>query len=330
MRARSSKNDRVNDGLPGGRGAGAMRARGWALLAFAMWIVSLDAGAQALEPRRWTHLPTGLNVAGVGIGAADGVISLDPVLRIEDATFKLYTVGTVYTRTFEWLGKSSRIDFRAPWASGRWEGIVDGEFQTLRRHGFADPSVRFSMHLLGAPPLRGRAFLDYRAANPVRTSLGAAVSLTLPWGEYFDNRLINLGANRLVVRPSVGVLHQRGPWEFELTGSVSFYGDNDAFFGGTRLEQEPRFFLQGHVIRGFGKRLWVSASAGYSFGGEATVNGVAKDNDDRTRYFALSVGTAFGRHTAMKLAWATVDTNIVLGTSSDAVLLTTIWTWGGD
>jgi hypothetical protein len=186
------------------------------------------------------------------------------------------------------------------------------------------------MHLLGAPPLRGRAFLDYRAAHPVSTSLGAAVTVVLPWGEYFDNRLINLGGNRLVLRPSLGLLHQRGHWEFELTGSVSLYDDNDAFFGGKRLEQDPLYFAQGHVIRSFGRRLWVGASAGYSFGGEATIDGVAKDNDDRTRYFALSVGAALGRHTAMKLAWASVDTNILLGTSSDALLLTTIWTWGGD
>jgi hypothetical protein len=44
------------------------------------------AQAQDLEPRRWSHLPTGLNVIGIGTGWTDGDILFDPVLLIEDAT----------------------------------------------------------------------------------------------------------------------------------------------------------------------------------------------------------------------------------------------------
>lgn len=290
---------------------------------------SFDAQAQALEPRRWTHLPSGLNVVGVGVGAFDGTITFDPVLRIENGTFELYTLGTSYTRTFEWLGRSSRLDVQVPWANGRWKGLVDGEPRAIRRHGFADPSIRFSTILVGAPPVRGRAYLDYRAANPVTTSLGAGLSVQLPLGEYFEDKLINLGGNRLVVRPQLGLLHQRGPWEFEVTGSVSFYEDNDEFFVGSTLEQDALYFLQGHVIRSFGTRAWGSVSAGYSFGGEATINDVRKDNEDRTRYFALSIGAPLGRHAAVKLAWVTVDTNTFIGTSSNAILASTIFSWGG-
>ncbi len=299
-----------------------------AWFAVAAGLACVDAEARVLEPRRWTHLPTGVNLIGVGIGAVDGEISFDPVLRVEDGTFDLYSLGASYVRTFEWLGRSSRLDISLPYARGRWEGTVNGEYTSLRRDGFADPSIRLSMHLAGSPPLRGREFLDYRAAHPVTTSVGAALSITLPWGEYLDDRLINLGGNRFVVRPQIGLLHQRGPWEFELTGSVSFYEDNPAFFRGSRLEQDPLFFLQGHVIRRFGRTAWAGVSAGYSHGGEATIDGVAKDNDDRSRYFALSVGAALSPRATVKLAWATVDTNILLGTRSKALVLSTTYAWG--
>ena len=43
------------------------------------------AHAQELEPRRWTHLPTDSNFAGVGYAFTDGDLSFDPVLKIEDA-----------------------------------------------------------------------------------------------------------------------------------------------------------------------------------------------------------------------------------------------------
>ena len=157
-----------------------------------------DAGAQDLEPRRWSHLPTGMNVIGASTVWTDGEIFSDPVARLQDATFERYTLSSSYVRTFEWLGKSSRIDFALPYAAGRWEGLLDGNYVSTRRHGFSDPFVRFSMNLYGAPPLKGMKFVRYRASHPVTTTVGAAVAVTLPFGEYYADRLINLGNNRHV------------------------------------------------------------------------------------------------------------------------------------
>jgi len=292
-----------------------------------LWLLPGTTLAQDMEPRRWTHLPTGLNVAGFGVGATGGDIFFDPVLRIEAATFDLYTLGASYVRTFEWLGKSSRIEVRQPYGYGRWQGLVDGVETAVRRHGLMDPTLRFSMNLWGAPPLKGKAFMDYRAQHPVNTTVGAALSLTLPVGEYFPGRLINLGQNRYILRTQLGALHQRGPWQFELTGTVSFYSDNDEFFGGTHLEQDPLGFLQAHVIRSFARGRWGSISAGYSYGGESQIDGVPKDNDERTRYLAVSVGTPLGRGQSLKLSYVNADTNILLGSSSDTLLLSWSVAW---
>lgn len=306
-------------------GLTSLRALPALLLAF----LAFDAVAQGLEPRRWTHLPTGIQIVGSAVAATEGDIIFDPVLRIEDATFELYTTVGSYLRTFEWLGRSNRIDLQLPYAYGRWEGLVDGAYRSIRRHGFGDPSVRWSMHLLGAPPLSGRELAAYRAENPVTTSLSVGLAVTLPLGEYYRDRLINLGGNRFVLRPQLGVLHRRGPWEFEATGSVGFFEDNDEFFGGTRLEQDPLGFIQGHVIRGFGQGFWGGVSGGYSYGGESTIDGVAKNNDERTRFTALSVGGRLGQRATFKLAWVNAETNVLLGSNSDTLLLTASVALGG-
>lgn len=97
-----------------------------ASLALAMLVLqSRSVCAQDLEPRRWTHLPTGLNIVGAGVGSISGDIFLDPLLRIEDASFELYTFGSSCIRTLGWLGRSRRINFRQPYGHGRWEGVVD-------------------------------------------------------------------------------------------------------------------------------------------------------------------------------------------------------------
>jgi hypothetical protein len=268
-----------------------------------------------------------LNVVGTGVGAVDGEIFLDPVLLIEEGSFDLYVAGASYIRTFEWLGHSSRIDFNLPWGNGRWEGIIDGVPDSVRRDGLMDPWVRLSMNLWGAPPLKGQAFAEYRAAHPVATTVGAAVSLTLPWGEYLDDKLINLGGNRYVLRSQLGVLHTRGPWQFELTGSVSLYSENDAFFRGSKLEQDPLGYFQAHMIRSFARGRWASLSGGYTFAGEASVNGVAKDNQDGTTYYALAYGFPIGRKQTFKLAWVSARTQRLIGKDTDYLALAWTFNW---
>jgi len=298
------------------------------ILATLFCLAASECLAQDLEPRRWSHLPTGINVVGVGTGGTDGNIFFDPLLRVEDANVELWGLGGSYVRTFEWFGKSSRIDVIVPYARGRWEGLLDGEYASRQRDGFGDPHVRLSMNLYGAPPLSGKAFMQYRQENPVSTTVGVALDVALPLGQYNSDWLLNLGANRVVLRPQLGVLHQRRKWQFELTGSVFLYEDNDEFWKGTRLEQDPLWFVQGHVIYGFRPGWWVSLSSGYAYGGEAFVNGVAKDNDARSSYWAISLGMPLTARQALKVAYVTADTHVRAGANLQSLLLAWTINWG--
>lgn len=290
------------------------------LLALSLWLMALDVLAQDIEPRRWSHLPTGLNVVGAGLVQTDGDIFFDPVLKVEDATMDLYGLGLSYVRTFDWFGRSGRLDVVVPYATGRWEGLVDGEYTSLRRHGLADPRLRASIALYGAPALSPQELGRYIAEHPVRTTIGAGLQVTLPFGEYTDRRLINLGANRFVVSPQLGIVHQRNGWQFEMTGSVFLFQDNDEFWRGARLEQDPLWFLQGHVVYGFRPGWWVGASGGYAWGGESYVDGIAKNNETRSGYHAVSIGMPLGKGQALKLTWVAAETHVRVGLDTKGLM----------
>jgi hypothetical protein len=276
------------------------------------------AVAQDAEPRRWSQLPTGMNFAGVGYSYTQGDIFFDPLLRIEDATFEMQTAGLSYIRTFAVMDKSARVDVSLPYASGRWEGLVDGEFAQVRRRGPGDARARFSMLLYGGPAETPQEFAKSRKSNTV---VGAALAVTIPTGDYNSERLINLGSNQWVIRPQMGVTHSRGKWTGELTGSVFIYADNNHFWKNSKLETDPLFATQAHLIYTFRPGLWTSISTAYGWGGEATVNGDAKKNPAGNWLTALSLGFPINRTQGIKIVWLRGRTQKPTGADIDSLIL---------
>ena len=253
--------------------------------------------AQELEPRRWSHLPTGTNFAGGGYAYTKGDISFDPVLRIENVEMEMHTWAVKYIRTFKLFQKSARIDFTQAYQEGRWTGLVDGVPSSIKRSGLSDSVLRFAINLYGAPPLEGKEFAAYRAKVDVETIFGTALVVQLPTGDYMDDKLINLGTNRFTFRPQLGVVHNRGKWSMELTGEVYLYTDNNDFFNGNKLEQDPYYTIQTHLVYNFRPGLWTAASAGYGYGGKSTVSGVEKN--DRKGKPGLGVKFWISDHSAV-------------------------------
>ncbi len=274
--------------------------------------------AQDIEPRRWTSMPLGTSVVGAGYIASSGDIFFEPVLRVENAEFEAHSVLVSYVRPFSLAGKSARVDALVPWANVEWQGLLDGQPATAKRVGLADPRVRLSVILAGPPALRPDELRQHLATRPVHTVVGAAVEITVPLGEYFDDKLLNLGQNRFIVRPQLGVVHTRGPWSYELTGSTFLFGDNDDFFGGSKLEQDPLFAVQGHVIRVFKPGLWASVGAAYGWSGEATLDGVERNDEKAKVLLGASFGFPIGRRQGVKLAYVRSETREDTGSDSDS------------
>lgn len=295
-----------------------------ALLVICFCLLPIDqAHSQDVEPRRWTPLPIGVNVIGVGYAYSTGDIAFDPVLLVEDATVDMDTFVVSYARTFALFGRSARFDAIVPWQHGSWQGLLDGAPASATRTGLADPKFRLSINLYGAPAESMDDFKKRAASQSVNTVIGAAIAVTVPLGEYFSDKLLNLGNNRYVFRPQIGVLHTRGLWSYELTGSTFRFSDNDDFFGGQELSQEPIRALQAHIIRVFKPGLWASLSAAYGWRGETTVNGVASDNDKSDFLLALSFGFPLTQSQGMKVVYLRSQTRTVTGADLDTLGL--VW-----
>ena len=291
-----------------------------ALLLACFWLLlSPVVGAQDIEPRRWTAMPIGMNVLGAGYAYTTGDIAFDPVLQIEDATLEMQTLIASYSHSFALFGRSARVDVLVPWQHGDWQGLLEGAPASTSRNGLDDPFLRMSVNLYGAPALDAAEFRKRAIEQSANTIVGAAVSFGMPLGDYLEDRLLNLGQNRFIIRPQIGVLHTRGKWSFELTGSTYFFTENDEFWDGNTLKQDPIHALQAHVVYVFRPRLWASLSVAHGWRGETTINGVPKDNDKADVLAALSVGFPIAQKQQIKLAFIRSETNRYTGADLDTI-----------
>ncbi len=290
------------------------------LLAVIALLLARPGWGQDIEPRRWSHLPTGANFGAVAYAYITGDINLDPELRIENGQFDLHTIAAKYTRSFALLGKSARVEVAQPYQIGHWSGLLNGVPAKADRDGLADTSVRFAVNLLGAPPLAGREFAAYRAKTDSETIVGLGLVVQLPTGQYYDDKLINLGNNRFMFRPQLGVVHNWGKWSMELTTQAWAFTDNDDFFNGNRLTQDPLYTADAHLIYTFCPGLWLAGSVGYAYGGDTTVNGVSSNNCQSTPGWGLSLGLPITRAIGVKLAYVAARTQVRTGQNSDTFI----------
>jgi len=287
------------------------------VLVISLLALALPCQGQDIEPRRWSHLPIGSNFGGIAYAYTTGDILLDPALQIEDAQFDLQTIAAKYIRSFELLGKSARVDITQAYQTGEWTGVLNGTPASVNRSGWSDTSLRFAVNLFGAPPLAGKEFADYRAKTDSETIIGAGFVMQLPTGEYFDDKLINLGGNRFAFRPQLGVVHNSGKWSAELTTAAGFFTDNDEFFNGKRLEQDPVYTADANLIYTFRPGLWLAGSVGYGGGGTTTVNEVSNDNSQSNLGFGIGLGIPINRAIGVKLAYIGNRTQARTGLDAD-------------
>lgn len=232
-----------------------------------------SAFSQDIEPRRWTPIPLGTKVLGAGYSFTSGEVFFDPLLQAENVELRSHSLVATFAQPIKIGNKLGAVSVLIPFSRADWDGLLSGVPTGVDRTGFGDPRVRASLLLAGPPAGDAVEIRQYRLDNPTFTSFGVSLAITLPLGEYFEDKLINLGNNRFVFRPQLGMIHYWGDWSFELTGSVFLYTLNPDFFNNAEREQRPTFTMQSHLVKQFRKGAWVSVGAGYGLGGESIVNG---------------------------------------------------------
>lgn len=277
------------------------------------------ATAEDLEPRRWSHTPIGLNSLALGYSYTDADILFDPALQLEDVEMHLHGWGLKYLHAFELLGKTARVELTQGYAVARWTGRVAAVADSVERDGLTDSQVRFAVNLVGAPPLAGKAYQEYRAQPGLETVVGAALIVHLPTGDYQEDKLLNIGTNRFTFRPQLGALHNWDQWSFEYTGSVWLFTDNDEFYNDTTLEQGPLYSAQAHVVYMPARGVWIGTSAAYTYATECTVEGNDLDDEREHLFWSLGVGFPITSHLLGKCAYVGSRALGDLGVDSDSV-----------
>ena len=255
---------------------------------------------QSLEPRAYSPNPIGANFALAGLSHQDGSIVFDPSLPITDASAKVNAATLGYIRTFDLFGRSASAALVLPYAWGTASGQVEEQAREISRSGLGDMAIRLASNLIGGPALDPKAF----AAHAPETTLGLALYVVAPTGQYFPDKAINIGSHRWSFKPELGFSHPAGPWVFEAYAGIWFFTTNDDFFGGHVRTQDPLAAFQGHVSYTFPNRIWVAVDGTYYTGGQTATNGVPDDDRQANSRIGVTAAVPIARTQALKFAWS--------------------------
>ena len=293
----------------------------YALLAVFL-LVSTNGISQELEPRSLINVPVGTSFAMLGYGFANGNILFDPALPIEDVNAQTHTLVGAYVRSVNFLGMAGKANIVLPFAAGDWEGLFQGNDTSTARTGMADLRFGFSFNFIGSPALEKEGFKEYTQ----KTIAGFSMQVVAPTGQYFEDRLINLGSNRWAFRPQLGVSHKIKTWYIEYAMNVWLFTTNDAFWSGNMLKQRPIGTVKVHLIKSFNKGIWAALGAGYAFGGRSYVNDVRREAYISVmRFGAIVVVPVHPKH-SLKLTALTAH-RFAEGADFDAISLTYQFIW---
>ena len=293
------------------------------VIAVALIAVVSAARAQDIEPRAYSNAPVGVNFLIAGYAYTRGGLVFD-TLPITDANLNTSNAVLGYARVVDLWGKSGKFDIVVPytWLSGTANYLGAPVERVV--NGFADPAVRLSVNLYGAPALTLKEFRDYQQDVIV----GASLRVSIPWGQYDDARLINIGTNRWSFKPEIGISKAIDQWTLEATAAATLFTDNTDFYGGNTRSQDPLYSFQAHAIYSFHSGVWASLDGTYFTGGRTTLNGVL--NADLQQNWRVGGTLAFpvDIHNSIKL-YANSGVSARTGNNYDLVGIAWQYRWGG-
>jgi hypothetical protein len=146
------------------------------------------------------------------------------------------------------------------------------------------------MNLFGGPALTKEQF---RFFVP-ETFSSVHLIVNTPAGNYDRFNPINPSSNRWTFFPTINYSYtpdQGWTW-LELYVATKVFTTNPDFgLGGvSELDQAPLYLVDLHASRNLNPRLWVSADAYYTVGGETRINGVGQRNAANTLRLGVGMG----------------------------------------
>jgi hypothetical protein len=275
--------------------------------------------AQEMEPRSYAVVPTGLHAMALSYTFSSGNVvtaGSSPVQNL-DVTNNVFNLG--YVQTFTFFKKLARVSASVPF------GFLNGtaKFQGLdtagSRTGFYDGRIKFGVNLIGSPALPPKDFQKFQE----HTVFGASIVISVPVGQYYPSKLINLGSNRWGFKPELGLSHREGRLFYEIYSGVWIYTKNTNYFKSYIQQENTLFSFQTHIDYTFKHGKYLALNGGYANGGETSLNGMEQnDEEENWRLGATFSSPIFNNHQSVK---AMINTGIATRAGQNYTALTVVY-----
>ena len=282
--------------------------------------------AQDLDPRAYLRVPIRTNTFVTGFAYSYGGVVTDPTIPIEDLEADVQSASLGYVHTFNLFGLTSQAMVAVPYSWAQVSGKVVGQAQSISRSGFADTRLRLTTLLFGAP---AGGMAEVMKA-PKKTIIGFSLNMIAPTGQFFPDKLINIGTNRWSFRPELALSQPVGKrWLLDIYGGVWFFTTNNSFYPGSSVRtQEPMGTFQAHVSYNITPRFWIALNTTYYVGGTSSID--SRFNDDRQNNARVGLTSVFpvGKSNSLKLS---ASTGAVVRVGQDFTTLSIGWqhSWFG-
>jgi hypothetical protein len=289
-------------------------------------LLPTSLAGQDVQPRALSPAPVGSNLISAVYAFSTGAVLTDKTIPVQDLDGDVHSFSFAYGRAFGLFGLAAKADAIVPVVTGRWRGTLQ-EAQldsAVTRTGFGDPVARFMFFFAGAPALRGPEFVRHRA----RTLGGASLRLRVPLGQYDPSKIINIGTNRWMFSPRVGVSQMIGRSLVELYTAGWLFTDNDEFLGENVQSQNPMLTIQLHYAYVFGPGFWAAVGTRQSFGGQLYVNGEKSGDAQTNNRIGVSLTVPVARRQGVKVAF-TLGLSTAAGNDYNTFLGAWQMAWGG-
>jgi hypothetical protein len=259
--------------------------------------------AQNLDPRAYARFPVDMSFIAVGLGYSYGNVLLDPSLPLKDLDADMESPMIGVGHTMNLFGFTSQVYATLPYAWAQISANVQGVEESRTRAGLGDMRLRISMLLIGGRPVTVQELVK----ESPQFILGASLSITAPTGQFFPNKLINIGTNRWSFKPEIGISYPiTKNWFLDVYAGAWFFTDNDEFFPGNSVRsQEPLGSFQTHVSYNFNPAMWAALDITYYTGGQSSVNGIRDNNDQNNIRVGATFNLPISRSQAIKVAYST-------------------------
>jgi hypothetical protein len=289
---------------------------------FTLLFIGQFANAQDLEPRAYIRLPSHLNVVLPVISYSSGRVLTDPSVPLKEFKATVSTFALGYARTFNLFGKSAQAFAVVPLCVAHASALVNGQFQEVDRRGSADIKSRLSVLLIGG---KSSTRAEFAKTKKPSTILGASVTLQVPTGQYFADKLVNLGSGRWAFKPEIALSEALGKrWLLDLYTAAWLFTDNHSYLGNSLRAQHAIGSIQSHISYNIGPLSWAAFDATYYTGGKSTVDDAPKNDKVSNVRLGATLALPTGKRSGLKIA---LTTGALVVKGSDFTTVSVGWSY---